>query len=201
MNELLTVALLTLLAVISPGADFAVITRNSLQYGRGHGLLGAFGIALGVQFHVLCSLLGVSLLLSRTPWLLAGFKLLGAAYLLYIGYRTFVQPPLAAGPAERDRRQSAWAALRAGLLCNALNPKTSLFVLSLFSQAVNADTPLSLRAGYGLFISAAHLAWFALVALLFTQPRLHAGMLRRQRGLNRIIGCALIGLGTALALR
>ncbi len=74
-------------------------------------------------------------------------------------------------------------------------------MLSLFSQAVNADTPLSLRAGYGLFISAAHLAWFALVALLFTQPRLHAGMLRRQRGLNRIIGCALIGLGTALALR
>lgn len=101
MNELLTVAVLTLLAVISPGADFAVITRNSLQYGRGHGVLGACGIALGVQFHVLCALLGLSLLLSRTPWLLAGFKLLGAGYLLYIGYRTFIQPPLAASQLRR----------------------------------------------------------------------------------------------------
>ena len=63
MTELLAVALITILAVISPGADFAMVTRNSLMLSRRSGVLTALGIGLGVTVHVSYTLLGVGLLI------------------------------------------------------------------------------------------------------------------------------------------
>jgi len=66
MLELFTVASITVLAVISPGADFAMVTRNSMMLSRRAGILTAVGIALGVLVHVAYSLLGVGLIISRS---------------------------------------------------------------------------------------------------------------------------------------
>lgn len=85
MPELIAVAVITILAVISPGADFAMVTRNSYLHGRRAGLLAAAGIALGVQVHVLYTMLGVGLLIARSPALFLALKLLGAAYLIHVG--------------------------------------------------------------------------------------------------------------------
>ncbi|MEQ6291650.1 LysE family translocator [Vogesella sp. GCM10023246] len=201
MLELLAVATITILAVISPGADFAMITRYSLLHGRRDGLLAALGIALGVLLHVLYTLLGVGLLLAASPLWLNLLKWLGAAYLVYIGIQTFRSPPLPAQPtaAANLSSRSRWQALRSGLLCNALNPKTTLFVVSTFSQLVSASTPLWQQAAYGLFMSAAHLLWFALVALCLSSASLRARLLQRQQQLNRVIGAILATLGGVLA--
>lgn len=91
-------------------------------------------------------------------------------------------------------------ALRTGFLTNALNPKTTLFVVSTFTQVVGEDTGLWQQAYYGLFMSAAHLGWFALVALFFSHEQLRTAMLRWQKVLNRGIGSVLIGLGVTLGL-
>ncbi|MEC5160416.1 threonine/homoserine/homoserine lactone efflux protein [Janthinobacterium sp. CG_23.3] len=200
MTELLAVAVITILAVISPGADFAMVTRNSYLHGRRAGLLAAAGIALGVQVHVFYTMLGVGLLIAHTPSLFLAIKLVGAAYLVYIGYRTFVakavlQPDLSAQPAG-----SALAALRSGFMTNALNPKTTLFVLSTYTQVVGADTATAAQFGYGLFMSLAHWLWFSLVALFFSDQRLRGAMLRGQNVLNKGIGAVLVGLGLTLAL-
>lgn len=88
MTELLAVAVITILAVISPGADFAMVTRNSLLHGRRAGVLCALGIALGVQVHVFYTMFGVGLLIAHAPTLLHGIKLVGAAYLVWIGWKT-----------------------------------------------------------------------------------------------------------------
>ena len=76
MIELAAVATITILAVISPGADFAMVTRNSLLYGRSAGLLASLGIALGVQLHVLYTMLGVGLVLQNSPGLFSTIKLI-----------------------------------------------------------------------------------------------------------------------------
>ncbi|MDC8756175.1 LysE family translocator [Janthinobacterium fluminis] len=199
MNELLAVAAITILAVISPGADFAMVTRNSYLHGRHAGLLAAAGIALGVQVHVIYTMLGVGLLIAHSPTLFVAIKLAGAAYLVYTGCRTFMAP--AVPDAERARTASgALASLRAGFMTNALNPKTTLFVLSTYTQVVSADTALGARIGYGLFMSLAHGFWFGLVALFFSNARLRGAMLRGQRVLNKGIGAVLMGLGLTLAL-
>ena len=91
-------------------------------------------------------------------------------------------------------------ALRTGFLTNALNPKTTLFVVSTFTQVVGPDTALWQQVGYGLFMSLAHLGWFGLVAMFFSHERLRAAMLRWQKVLNRTIGSVLVGLGVTLGL-
>ncbi|MCZ0979925.1 LysE family translocator [Streptomyces diastatochromogenes] len=201
MGQLIAVAVITVLAVISPGADFAMTVRNSCLYGRTAGVLAAVGIAAGVLVHVTYTMLGVGLLVSRTPMLFTAMKLVGAAYLVYIGYKTFVAKAtrVDVDPSGGGGLSKA-GALRTGFLTNALNPKTMLFVLSTYTQVVSADTPLVQQVGYGLFMSVAHLVWFGLAAVFFSHQGLRVRLLRKQGVLNKVIGSVLVGLGMVLAL-
>ncbi|MFI8938407.1 LysE family translocator [Streptomyces syringium] len=200
MAELLAVALITVLAVISPGADFAMTVRNSYLYGRTPGLLSAVGISLGVLVHVTYTILGVGLLIAHTPSAFTVIKLIGAGYLVYVGIKTFTNRTQLDVDLSDGSVTTSGQALRTGFLTNALNPKTTLFVLSTFTQVIHQDTPLWRQIGYGLFMSLAHLVWFSLAALFFSNDRLRTKMLRKQVVLNRVIGSVLVGLGVALAL-
>ncbi|KQV98418.1 LysE family translocator [Rhizobacter sp. Root1221] len=199
MIELLAVATLTVLAVISPGADFAMVTRNSLLHGRPAGLLASLGVALGVQLHVLYTMLGVGLVLRHSPQAMGAIRLAGAVYLVWVGCSTFRARPAADGAAAATGL-TAWQAVRTGFFTNALNPKTTLFVLSVYTQVVGAGTPLPVQVAYGLFMSGAHLVWFAAVAVVFSQAALRARLLQRQQQVNRVIGAVLMALGLWLAI-
>ncbi|CRL59930.1 threonine efflux system [Proteus vulgaris] len=69
MSELIAVAMITVLAVISPGPDFAMVTKNSYSYGVRVGLITAIGIAIGVQIHVFYTVFGVSFIITESPTL------------------------------------------------------------------------------------------------------------------------------------
>lgn len=200
MLEIAAVATITTLAVISPGADFAMVTRNSLLHGRKAGLLASAGIAAGVQLHVFYTMLGVGFLIRSSPgwfWLI---KLAGAAYLVYVGYQTFISRTVPASGQGRGQQIDAITAWRMGFLTNALNPKTTLFVVSVYTQVVQPDTPLPVQVAYGLFMSLAHWLWFSVVTMFFSEERLRARMLRHQALLNRSIGVVLAALGVWLAM-
>lgn len=199
MVELLAVAAITILAVISPGADFAMVTRNSLLYGRSAGLLASLGVAVGVQLHVIYTMLGVGLLIRNSPEWFDLIRMAGALYLIWVGYKTFTSRP-AADASGGEAGINGFQALRTGFFTNALNPKTTLFVVSVYTQVVGPDTPLAQQIGYGLFMSVAHLAWFSLVSLFFSEAHLRERMLRQQVLLNRVIGGVLVALGLWLAL-
>lgn len=201
MNELIAVALFTVLAVISPGADFAMVTRSSYAFGRRAGLAAAVGIALGVQVHVMYTVLGIALIISQTPGLLLVMKVLGAGYLIYLGYKSVTNTTrLSLQGSEASRQLGAWAALRSGFLTNALNPKTMLFVISAYTQVVQPGSSLATSLGYGVFMSVAHWLWFSVVALFFSASGLRRVMLDRQLLVDRVIGVALIGLGLTVAM-
>ena len=196
MTEFFTVIMITILAVISPGADFAIVTKNSYLYGRSVGVLTSIGIALGVLVHVTYTLVAVAIVMKLAPNFLTIIKYLGALYLIYIGYKTFTQKPV--HDVGASARISSRQALRYGFFTNALNPKTTLFVISTYTQIVSASTPKSILIGYGLFMSLAHFIWFALVALLFSQRTLREKMLKQQVAINRVIGFILGLLGVFL---
>ncbi|WP_030718307.1 LysE family translocator [Streptomyces sp. NRRL F-2580] len=198
MTEVIAVAVITLLAVISPGADFAMVVRNSYLYGRPTGLFAAGGVAAGVLVHVSYTMLGVGLLIASSTALFTAIKLAGAVYLVWIGIRTFRARAEVSVDLESKPPLSPLGAMRSGFLTNVLNPKTTLFVVSTFTQVVNPDTPVWQQAGYGLFMSAAHLGWFGTVALFFSDSRLRDRMLKAQKTLNRAIGSVLVGLGVGL---
>jgi len=197
--ELVTVATITILAVISPGADFAMVTRNSMMLSRRAGVLTAVGISLGVLVHVAYSLLGVGLVISRSPMLFGLIKYFGAAYLVWLGIGMIRAKPAVPGvitvPALSDL-----GALRRGFLTNATNPKTTLFVVSLFSQVISPRTPLAVQVGYGLFMSLSHLAWFVLVAFAFSSIPAQRAVAEARHHVERGIGAVLVCLGLTLAM-
>ncbi|MGE8305805.1 MULTISPECIES: LysE family translocator [Pseudomonas] len=201
MTELIAVALFTILAVISPGADFAMVTRSSYAQGRKAGLAAAVGIALGVQVHVLYTVLGIAVIISQSPSLFLFMKVVGAGYLIYLGYKSLTNTTrIRLDGIGQDTGASLWAALRTGFLTNALNPKTMLFVISAYTQVVQPGSPLALDFAYGAFMSFAHWVWFSLVAVFFSSTALRKAMIERQVMMDRVIGLALIGLGLAVVM-
>ena len=196
MGEFIAVILITLLAVVSPGADFAIVTKNSYLYGRKIGVLTSLGISLGVLIHVSYTLIAVAFVMTYTPQILNIVKYIGALYLIYIGYKTFVQKPIA--DTSVISVIHPFQAIKYGFFTNALNPKTTLFVISTYTQIVSTTTPKMILIGYGLFMSFAHFLWFSLVALLFSSIVLRQKMLARQVQINRVIGSILCALGIVL---
>ncbi|MEH6565625.1 MAG: LysE family transporter [Halopseudomonas sp.] len=202
-NEFLLVVLVHLLAVISPGPDFAVVIRNSVSAGRRAGLLTAVGVGVGIFVHVAYSLLGIGLIVSQSVWLFNLMKLLAAAYLLYIGIRALRAKPQNSAPVDQASAQKSMTgrqALLQGFVTNGLNPKATLFFLSLFTVVISHDTPLLVQAGYGLYLAVATGAWFCLVALLFSRAAVRRGFNRMGHWFDRLMGTVLIGLGLHLAL-
>ena len=202
-TEFLTVALVHLLAVASPGPDFAVVIRESVSHGRRAGIFTALGVGCGIFLHVAYSLLGIGLVVSQSLLLFSVLKWLAAAYLLYIGFRALrarpADPALLEALADGAER-SGRGAFATGFLTNALNPKATLFFLSLFSVVIDPHTPRLIQAGYGLYLAGATAAFFCAVALLFSQRRVRAGFARMGHWFDRVMGALLIALGVRLAL-
>lgn len=200
MTEWIAVITITVLAVISPGPDFAMVSRNSLLLSRRSGVLTALGIGLGVLVHVSYTLLGVGLLIQQSAWLFTTIKLLGALYLIHLGLKML-----------RTRKPGDFAhsalvpvsdleALRTGFLTNALNPKTTVFIVSLFIQVVRPDTSLGMQVSYGLFIAVAHIAWFAIVAMCFSAGAVRERLLAVRHWIDRAFGGLLVFFGVLLGI-
>lgn len=198
MNEIIAIAIITLLAVISPGADFALVSRNSYLYGRKQGIYTAYGIACAVWIHISYSVLGLSFLKHYIPNLLHIIQYIGALYLMYIGYKTFTQQQISDHATHTLLRPRQ--AFIQGFLGNSLNPKTTLFVMSIFAQLLRGNHGLMHLIGYGMFISVCHLLWFLLISLFCSSPVIRNKILSKQVSINRVIGTALATLGFCLFL-
>ncbi|ODQ05331.1 MULTISPECIES: LysE family translocator [Enterobacterales] len=198
MSELIAVAMITILAVISPGPDFAMVTKNSYSYGVKVGLITAMGIAIGVQVHVFYTVFGISFIIMGSPMLFFIMKLLGVGYLIYLGFKSLTNNAQLTIENALNSAPSVFQALRVGFFTNALNPKTMLFVIALYTQVANLSNPLWLNLSYGMFISMVHWIWFSCVALFFSTPLLRAKILSHQKIADKIIGVLLILLGVGL---
>ncbi|WP_404423675.1 LysE family translocator [Thalassospira australica] len=212
--EVIAVAIITILAVISPGPDFAMVTRIALTRGRRAGVLCAIGIGSGVSIHLVYTLIGLGVVFASNVWVLTSLRYLGAAYLIWLGISAlwpdiralFSKRPAAlqtrmtnksTNRPEADQKRNG-SAFWIGFACNALNPKTMLFIVSLFSQMISPDTPVLMEIGYGFYIAACHMIWFALVAVALTLPSVQARIAAIKIWIERGVGLCLAGLGIKL---
>lgn len=188
------------LAVASPGPDFALVIRQSLVSGRTAALASAVGIGCGILVHVSYSLLGIGLLISRTPEALVLLKYLGAGYLAWMGINALRSKPTpskqsAGGREAVGSKKAAWTQ---GFLTNALNLKATFFFVALFS-ALAVRVPKTTQMLYGAWMVFATIAWFASVALVFTRPKIRHAFLRWRIWLDRLTGVAFLGFALSLA--
>ena len=198
--EFLQVAVAHALAVASPGPDFAIVLRQSLTHGRRTAIWTSLGIGTAILLHVSYSLLGLGLLIRSSALWFDLLKYAGAAYLAWLGGHSLfarAQRATANAGAGADA-PSTHGAFVTGFLTNALNPKVALFFISLFVLVVNPRTPKLIQAGYGLWMSFATMAWFCLVAILFTREGTRAAFLRRGHWIDRALGAVFLALAASL---
>ncbi len=202
LPEFITIALVHLLAVASPGPDFAIIVRQSLIYGKSTALWSSLGVGCGILIHVFYSLLGIGLIISQSVVAFSILKYMGALYLVYIGVKAIRAKPLAGGLQLEPEAQPALGRLRSiwiGFLTNGLNPKATLFFLSLFTVVINPETPRLIQSFYGIYMAVATALWFSGVSLFFGHPRIRNSFQKLGHWLERLTGLVLIGLGIKLA--
>jgi len=201
LSFITTVALIHLLAAMSPGPDLVMAIRNSLTYSRRTGLFTAVGFGLGIAVHVVYCIAGVAVLIAQSILLFNLVKLLGAAYLIYIGIQTLRsrgQPTVVeATPKESDL--TAFQAVQSGFLTNVLNPKVTLFFLSLFTLVVTPEVPTSAVIVAGAVMVVNTMLWFSLVAICFTNPFARRQFDRYQEVFQLAFGTLLVGFGLRVA--
>ncbi len=192
-----------LLAAMSPGPDFAIVTRNAMVSGRRAGMACGAGIAVGVFAWAVVTALGIVGLLAASAVAFTAVKLVGAGYLVVLGVRAL----LAARRGEYDsaehvpgaRATSAPAAFRQGIVTNLLNPKVAVFFVALLPQFLPASATAAdhlLLAGVAAGVT---LTWFTVLAGVVSALRRLLTGNRVRRGIDALMGTLLVGLGVRMA--
>lgn len=187
---------------VIPGADFAMVLRQSIARGRRQALFTSAGVATSILVHGSYTLLGVGVIVGQSLLFFNILKWAGAAYLLFLAISALrsapPQPPTDLDNTEVQR--SDFSAFALGFLTNLLNPKAVLFFLALFTTLVSAHTALEVKAIYVVCMSLMLFAWFALVSVFFTTPSVRQGFFRAGRWFNRVTGITFILLAIRVAV-
>ncbi|MBZ9760927.1 LysE family translocator [Mesorhizobium sp. CA8] len=195
------------LLAITPGPGIFYVAARTLAGGRAEGIASSFGTGLGGMVHVLAGSLGVSAIVLASAELFTALKLIGAVYLVWLGFRTFQSArreaktmleggtPAAAVGAGRGFRE--------GVLVEALNPKTAAFFLAFIPQFVNLSAGHVALQFMTLGFVSVTLNRLADVVVAFAASRIRQGAAGRNNAMRRLreaSGGAMIALGIGLAI-
>ena len=164
----LSAAIAHLLAVMSPGPDTAIIFQQSFAKGRNSGILTALGIGFGIFLHCLLAISGISILLYITEEARFIIKILGASYLVYVGFQSLL--PQDASESKTTTTIFTHPFL-IGLITNILNIKAFLFTVSLFSF-INLQPDSLMSWIYLFYFPVITAAWFSFVSYALTHEAL-----------------------------
>jgi threonine/homoserine/homoserine lactone efflux protein len=194
-----------LLLNITPGPDTLYIVGRSSAQGSQAGAVAALGIGTGALVHICAAALGLSALLAASAAAFTAVKIVGAAYLVYVGISLIrsksanQSPPVAPG----DRPASIRGIFVQGFLTNVLNPKVALFFLAFLPQFVLSDAPSKPLAF--LFLGAIFdfngTVWNLLVAWSTARITSRLGASEQfKKWFNRCVGSIFVFVGLRLAL-
>lgn len=181
-------------ALILPGPDFVAVVRSSMTHGTRAGLMTTLGVSIGLCMYATLSLLGLSAILIEYQWLTWAVRVLGGAYLIYLGIKLLRAKPQAID-LDQPMRRPGKRAILFGFLVTLTNPKAIVLFASVFATAVTASTPLWLMALMIALVTLSSLAWYTCVSLFMSS----APVMRRFEGakhwIERAAGVCFIGLG------
>lgn len=202
LNEFLVFAFALFLALLSPGPDFAMVLKQSVRYGKRSSILVSLGIGLGISVHIIYTLLGIGLIISKSIILYSLIKYLGAMYLIYIGYQSLKSGGLKLKKENFTQVEeiSDKKSFFIGFLCNALNPKATLFFISMFTVVISASTPIEIQIFYGIFAIFATTFWFVTLSLILSKNSVRNFFNSFGKIFDRTTGAILIALGISVAI-
>ncbi len=192
----------TFILNITPGNDFIFVATQSISKGFKAGVYSAFGISIGLLVHISASVLGLSVIISKSIITFEIIKWIGALYLMYLGVKAIIARTQTLSKIKGDHL-SAKALLRKGLITNVFNPKVALFFLSFLPQFADAGSPyfsmqLLLLGGWFIFsgtiVSLSIAAFFSRIGNILSKFKLFWKIQQK------ITGIMFLGLGVRIAL-
>ncbi len=181
-------------ALILPGPDFVAVVRSSMTYGTRAGLLTTLGVSLGLCLYATLSLIGLSAILVKYQWLTWAVRVLGGAYLIYLGIKLLRTKPRQieldqAGQPSRNR------AVLFGFFVTLTNPKAIVLFASVFATAVTASTPTWLMSLMIGLVTLSSLVWYSCVSVFMSSTPVMRRFQRARHWIERAAGVCFIGLG------
>lgn len=205
LATVLAFAAMAALLIMSPGPNGVLIAKTVPTSGRAAGFANIAGFVVAFFVHGTFAIFGLSVLLLQSANLFTAVKLLGAAYLIWIGVKALVEagrgsPAKLAQVAPARRRRTLAKAFGEGFLTNALNPKVAMFYIAAFPQFMPHDGGSPLAAYLLVMVHAClNVAWFGPIVLLFDRLSAAARSGGVQRGVKALTGLVFIGFGLKLA--
>ncbi|RIW26870.1 LysE family translocator [Bacillus salacetis] len=194
--------IMSIMLILLPGPDTAIITRNTLSGGSPNGMKTLYGTICALIIHTLAAVAGLSAVIVKSAFLFSVFKYAGALYLIYLGIKSLwaIKHNTFENALSHTKFKNK-SYFKQGFLTNILNPKVAVFFLTFLPQFVNKGSdPLMpfilMGATYALLTS----AWFMLYLFLINQ----ISTFMKKPGTTKVIegmtGLVLIVFGIRLAL-
>ena len=197
--EFLTVAILHLFAVASPGPDFALVTRQSLRYNRKVAIWTSLGIGVGILFHSLLAITGLVLLITSNELFSIILKIIGSLYLLYLGVNSILGSKEEGNIEEENTNTDKFNGFLVGLITNITNIKAILFFVTVFSVVIDTGNNLYLLL-YGAYMALATFVWFSIISFVFTSEVFKSRFSSFLGLFEKIIGFTLILLSLQILI-
>lgn len=199
----LTVALVHIVALISPGPDFFFVSQTAVSRSRKEAMMGVLGITAGVMIWAAVALLGLHLILEKMAWLHNIIMVGGGLYLCWMGYQMLRGAFKKKSHGEETPNvelASGGKSFVKGLLTNLANPKAIIYFGSVFSLFVGDNVGSAERWGLFVLIAMETFAWFTLVASLFALPKMRRGYQRLAKWIDGMAGALFTGFGIHLII-
>ena len=197
---LVSLGLLWIVAVVTPGPNFFNIAQLAANGSRRHGVAASAGVASGTILWGLAGGLGIKSLFTAAPMLYVAFKVVGGCYLIYLGLKLFKRSKPAAGQSllPHEPRRSMFSAWRLGLLGNLSNPKSALFVATIFASTMPPSPSPMLLTLAVVVMATLSFSWYTAVALVFSSERMASVYSRSRKWLDRFAGGCYLLFGAHL---
>jgi threonine/homoserine/homoserine lactone efflux protein len=187
------------LGAMSPGPSLVYVSRIAMARSRRHAVAAAFGMGLGGVTFAIAAIAGLGAVLHYAEWAYLGLKIVGGAYLLYLGIRMWLHAGKAAAAPEAVSTGSYRRSLAAATLAQLSNPKAVVVYGSVFAALLPASPPLWMYFAIPPGIFLIETGWYLIVAFAFSTARPRAVYARFSAWIDRIAGTVLGGLGAYFA--
>ena len=197
---LLSVISIWSIAVITPGPNLLITVQTTVNQSRLSGMFIVLGTCTGTMIWAVVGYFGITYLFTVAPWVYITLKIVGGSYLIYLGIKSVIglyrsNTRINGLPCQPQKLFIDW---RKGLITNLLNPKTAMFITSIFASALPREPSLFIGMLSVALMTTISLLWYSVVVFLFSSKKVSSHFERTQNWLQGFAGAAFITFGARL---
>lgn len=186
--------------MITPGPNFFITAQTTVKHSRSAGIFVVLGTCTGTIIWSLAGYFGIAYLFIAAPWIYTTLKVVGGSYIIYLGIRLIINSYKSSTQLDihLENSQSNFLNWWKGLITNLSNPKTAMFITSLFASVLPKEPTILIGIFIVTLMVAISLIWYFFVVLLFSSDKVSDYYNRMQKWLEGFAGIVFLVFGAKL---